>query len=193
MRQRDIILRVNNIPSNTYSWGGGLAIAYGAHFIDIYLRQRISALSFLFLKGGGYMLTEKQEQFVKNIIDGMSQADAYRNAYPNQNMSDKTIHESASRLMNNSKIIARLKELRDQLAKPTIMSAQQRLEYLTRVINGEVGEKMVQMVDGESAEVDVPTSLKNKLNAIDIMNKMTGEYTTKIEGELKMSKLEDLL
>ena len=139
------------------------------------------------------MLTEKQEQFVKNIIDGMSQADAYRNAYPNQNMSDKTIHESASRLMNNSKIIARLKELRDQLAKPTIMSAQQRLEYLTRVINGEVGEKMVQMVDGESAEVDVPTSLKNKLNAIDIMNKMTGEYTTKIEGELKMSKLEDLL
>ena len=42
------------------------------------------------------MLTAKQEQFVKNIIDGMSQADAYRNAYPNQRMSDKTIWESAS-------------------------------------------------------------------------------------------------
>jgi phage terminase small subunit len=145
------------------------------------------------VKGGGDMLTAKQEQFVKNIIDGMSQADAYRNAYPNQRMSDKTIHESASRLMNNSKIIARLKELREQLVAPTIMSAQERLEYLTRVIKGEQGEKAVQMVDGEPIEVDVPTSLKNKLNAIDIMNKMQGEYVTKVEGELKMRKLEDLL
>lgn len=139
------------------------------------------------------MLTAKQEQFVKNIIDGMSQADAYRNAYPNQRMSDKTIHESASRLMNNSKIIARLKELRDQLAKPTIMSAQERLEFLTEVINGTKGEKVIEMVDGEPTEIEVPASMKNRLSAIDIMNKMQGEYTTKIEGELKMAKLEDLL
>jgi phage terminase small subunit len=139
------------------------------------------------------MLTAKQEQFVKNIIDGMSQADAYRNAYDTSRMADKTIHEKASRLMADGKVKARVKELRDQLAKPTIMSAQERLEYLTRVINGEQGEKMVQMVDGEPIEVDVPTSLKNKLNAIDIMNKMQGEYVTKVEGELKMKKLEDLL
>jgi phage terminase small subunit len=145
------------------------------------------------VKGGGYMLTAKQEQFVKNIIDGMSQADAYRNAYPNQRMSDKTIHESASRLMNNSKINARLKELRDQLAKPTIMSAQERLEFLTKIIKGEKGETVVQMIDGEAVEVEAPASLKNKLSAIDIMNKMQGEYVTKVEGELKMTKLEDLL
>ena len=130
------------------------------------------------------MLTAKQEQFVKNIIDGMSQADAYRNAYDTSRMQDKTVWEKASALMKNDKVTARLKELRDLLAKPTIMSAQQRLEYLTRVINGEQGEKMVQMVDGEPIEVDVPTSLKNKLNAIDIMNKMQGEYTQKIEAEV---------
>ena len=30
MRQQDIILRVDNILSNTHSLGGGSAIAYGA-------------------------------------------------------------------------------------------------------------------------------------------------------------------
>ena len=139
------------------------------------------------------MLTAKQEKFVHNIIDGMSQADAYRNAYPNQNMSDKTIHESASRLMNNSKIIARLKELREQMAKPTIMSAQERLEFLTQIIQGLKGEVSVQVVDGETVEIEMPTSLKNKLSAIDIMNKMQGEYTTKIEGTIGITKLEDVL
>lgn len=130
------------------------------------------------------MLTAKQEQFVKNIIDGMSQADAYRNAYPNQRMSDKTIWESASKLLKNPKVSARLQELRDQLAKPTIMSAQERLEYLTRVINGTEKEKIAQIVDGEPIEVEVPISVKNRLSALDLMNKMQGEYTQKIEAEV---------
>lgn len=130
------------------------------------------------------MLTDKQEQFCRNIIEGMSQADAYRNAYPNIRMADKTIQENACRLAKKDAVKARIKELRDALAKPSIMSAQERLEYLTRVINGEQGEKMVQVVDGEPIEVDVPTSLKNKLSAIDIMNKMQGEYVQKVEAEV---------
>jgi hypothetical protein len=51
----------------------------------------------------------------------------------------------------------------------------------------------MQIVDGEEQILNVPTSLKNKLSAVDIMNKMQGEYTTKIEGEVKISKLEDLI
>ena len=72
------------------------------------------------------MLTAKQELFVQNIIQGMSQADAYRSAYPNQRMSDKTVWETASKLMANPKVITRLTELRNELAKPSIMSAQER-------------------------------------------------------------------
>jgi phage terminase small subunit len=130
------------------------------------------------------MLTDKQEQFCRNIIEGMSQADAYRNAYPNIRMADKTIQENACRLAKKEAVKARIKELRDALAKPSIMTAQDRLEFLTKVINGEQGEKMVQVVDGEPIEVDVPTSLKNKLSAIDIMNKMQGEYVQKVEAEV---------
>lgn len=139
------------------------------------------------------MLTAKQELFVQGIIEGKSQAEAYRSAYPNQRASDKTIWESASKLMNNPKVNARLTELREQMMKPSIMSAQERLEFLTQVINGTKGEKVVEIVDGEAKEFEVPASMKNRLSAIDIMNKMQGEYVTKIEGEVKVKRLEDLL
>lgn len=144
-------------------------------------------------KGGGYMLTAKQEKFVHNIIDGMSQADAYRNAYSAENMSDNAIYREASLLMANPNIAQRVKEIRDQMAKPTIMSAQERLEFLTQIIQGLKGEVSVQVVDGETVEIEMPTSLKNKLSAIDIMNKMQGEYVTKVEGTIGITKLEDVL
>ena len=112
------------------------------------------------------MLTPKQEMFVQNIIKGMSQADAYRSAYPNQKMSDKTVWETASKLMNNPKVITRLNELREQLSKPTIMSAQKRLEWLTEVIN------------------DKDVAINDKLKAADIMNKMQGEYIQKVVADV---------
>ena len=121
------------------------------------------------------MLTAKQEQFVQNIIQGMSQADAYRSAYPNQRMSDKSIWETASKLMANPKVVSRINELRNELAKPAIMSAQKRLEWLTGVIQSQ------------------DESTGDKLKAVDIMNKMQGEYVTKIDGNVNVSKLEDLI
>lgn len=121
------------------------------------------------------MLTAKQEQFAKCIAEGMTQADAYRSAYPNQRMSDKTIHEKASLLASNDKVVARLRELRDMAAKPTIMTAQERKEWLTGVINNE--------------EIDINARLK----ASDQLNKMDGEYVTKVEGSLNVTKLEDLI
>jgi phage terminase small subunit len=96
---------------------------------------------------------------------GMSQADAYRSAYPNNKMSDKTVWEAASRLMSNDKVVARLNELRNELAKPSIMTAQERLKWLTDLINGE-------------------EDTNAKLKAIDIMNKMQGEYVQKVEANV---------
>lgn len=113
------------------------------------------------------MLTPKQEAFVQNILQGMNQADAYRSAYSCKNMSDNAIYVNASKLAADDKVALRLKELRDQLAKPSIMTAQERLEWLTERI--------------EDDEVDINAKLK----AIDIMNKMQGEYVQKVETKLK--------
>ena len=139
------------------------------------------------------MLTEKQEAFAQNIIMGMSQAEAYRNAYNTKKMSDKTVWENASRLMNNSKVIARVEELRSQVAKTAIMTAEERLKFLTKIIKGEENEVVLEVDgDGKQVEIKMPPSLKTKLNAIDIMNKMQGEYVTKVVGNMD-AKLEDLL
>lgn len=140
------------------------------------------------------MLTPKQERFVQNIIEGMTQADAYREAYSTSKMTDKTVWEKASRLMADDKVRARLQELRDQLAGESIMTAKERLEYLTRVIKGqEVEEKVEVTKDGKKETRRYPPAIKTRLDALDIMNKMTGEYTTKIEGTVNVEKLEDLL
>ena len=140
------------------------------------------------------MLTAKQEMFAQGILEGKTQAEAYRCAYNCERMKDKTVWEKASRLMAKDDVATRIKELRDLLAKPSIMTAHERLEYLTRVIKGEELEKVVQVVNGKPIEVDVTPALKTKLNAIDIMNKMQGEYVQKVEGNIKTTaKLEDIL
>lgn len=121
------------------------------------------------------MLTANQEAFVKNIIEGMNQADAYRSAYPKQRMSDKSVWETASKLMKNPKVVSRVTELRNELAKPSIMNAQERMEWLTSIIQS-----------------DTETT-SDKLKASDQLNKMEGQYVQKIEGNLNVTKLEDLL
>lgn len=113
------------------------------------------------------MLTAKQEKFVQGIIEGKSQAEAYRSAYSTKNMTDKTIWEAASRLMQDCKVSARVNELRGQMMASSIMSAKGRLEWLTNLIN------------------NAEEGTNEKLKAIDIMNKMQGEYVQKVEADVK--------
>lgn len=112
------------------------------------------------------MLTIKQEKFVQNIMLGMSQADAYRASYNAKNMGDNAIYREASLLMENPKVSQRLRELRDQLANESIMSAQKRMEWLTSIVNA----------TGESTG--------DRLKAIDILNKMSGEYVQKVQADV---------
>lgn len=112
------------------------------------------------------MLTAKQEQFVQNILKGMRQADAYRSAYGTKRMSNNAIYREASLLMRNPKVVQRFAELSAKADKPKIMTAQKRLEWLTERITDE--------------EVDINAKLK----AIDIMNKMQGEYVQKVEANV---------
>ena len=133
------------------------------------------------------MLTQKQEKFVQGIIEGKSQAEAYRSAYNCENMSDNAIYREASLLIDTPKIAQRLKEIREQMMKPTIMSVQERMELLSRIASGQEPEREAHIVNGEVVEVEVPASLKERRSAIDLLNKMTGEYVQKVEAEVNTS------
>lgn len=134
-------------------------------------------------------LTLKQEKFVQNLIKGMSQREAYKNSYDAKNMKDETIDTRACELFKNSKIKARYEELLKRLEDKAIMSAEERMKWLSKVIKADI--KVEREYDNEIKEYD--PYMSDRLKAMDILNKMDGQYTTKIEGNISVEKIEDLL
>ena len=115
------------------------------------------------------MLTDKQEKFCINVASGMTLCDAYKSSYDAENMKDDTIYSKACLLAKEDKIRTRINQLRKETRKDTIMTTIQRKEWLTRMLN-----------DNEATR-------NEKLKALDILNKMDGEYITKIEGNMNLS------
>ena len=104
-------------------------------------------------------MTYKQELFIQEYIKtGNATSSAIKAGY-----SEKTAKSIGQRLLTNVDIKKRIEELSQKIANNNIMTAKERQEYLTKLINIE----------------DVKVS--NKLKALDILNKMTGEYIQKLE------------
>lgn len=130
------------------------------------------------------MLNLKQEKFIQNIINGMSQRQAYKDAY-NAKYSDKAIDEKASTLFNSEKVQERYRELIKQLEDKSIMSAKERMKWLTDVINDSVTDEV--FLNGSIIPTRKTADIATKIKAVDILNKMSGEYVTKIQGEVTLS------
>lgn len=59
-------------------------------------------------------LTSKQESYCQHLVDGLNQTEAYKAAgYSVDNKLPATVYQAASRLAANSKVVARIQELRD--------------------------------------------------------------------------------
>ena len=138
-------------------------------------------------------LTPKQEKFVQNIVAGMSQREAYKNSYNAVNMSDKSIDNKACKLFKEAKIRSRYNELMEELQDSAIMSAKERLKWLSDLVNNIQVEQVTKIVNGGPVTVKITADFDQKIKAIDTMNKMTGEYINKVEANLSVDKLEDLL
>lgn len=139
-------------------------------------------------------LTPKQERFIQNIVSGMSQREAYKESYCATNMSDETIDKEACLLFNSPKIATRYKELIGKLEDKAIMTAQERMIWLTEVVKDIQKEGVkVKTLDNDFVIGEGTADLNTKMKAIDMLNRMSGEYTTKLEADVKIDKLEDLL
>lgn len=125
------------------------------------------------------MLTIKQEKFVQNIVKGMSQREAYKSSYNAKNMKDDTIDNKACNLFKQDKIRARYEELLKKIEDKTIMTAEERQIWLSKVVKGDI--KITRECDDEIKEYE--PYMSDRLKAMDILNKMSGEYTQKIELE----------
>jgi len=110
-------------------------------------------------------MTHRQELFIQEYIKtGNATSSAIKAGY-----SKRTAKSIGQRLLTFVDIKKKIDELSQKVANNNIMTAKERQEYLSKLINSD----------------DVKVS--DKLKALDILNKMTGEYTQKVEvnGELK--------
>ena len=86
------------------------------------------------------MLTLKQEAYVQGLIRGLSQREAYKQAYNAERMTDKTIDERACVLLTQDKVRARYEELRGKIdaasAGKAILSAAETLERISGIAMG---------------------------------------------------------
>ena len=76
------------------------------------------------------MLTAKQEAFAAAVASGKTQADAYRLAYDAENMKESTLWSNASRLMADSKVAARVEDLRKQLENKQLWTREMSVKAL---------------------------------------------------------------
>jgi hypothetical protein len=66
-------------------------------------------------------LTPQMEKFCQGVADGLSQADAYRQAYPkSKDWKPETLHPQASKMMADPKIATRVQELKEQLSSKAL-------------------------------------------------------------------------
>lgn len=110
----------------------------------------------------------RHEAYAQGLAKGNSQRTAYRAAFHNSvKWKDATVDKRASELAQTGEILGRLRELAEAASSEAVMDVRQRLEYLTGIIRS-------------SRE-----RTADKLKAIDIINKMQGEYVQKVEAEVK--------
>ena len=81
-------------------------------------------------------LTAQQEKFAQSIADGMTQADAYRSAYPKAaGRKVEALYVAASELMG--KVGVRVAELKEALASKHLWTREQSVAQLVSELDGD--------------------------------------------------------
>lgn len=105
----------------------------------------------------------RHEKFAQLVASGESQRAAYRVAYPSaEKWKDEVVDVKASELRKNGKVSVRIEELCKQSTSDAVMTITQRKEWLTEVIR------------------DSEEKTKDRLNALDTLNKMDGVYVNNV-------------
>jgi len=117
-------------------------------------------------------LTPKQEKYAQLLgTSTITQSDAYRQAYDCENMDDKTIWEAASRLAADSKVIARIEELKAESKRHLKYDAEAHFRKLEKL------EALALTPMGKDGDIKVGDAIK----AVVEQGKLVGLYTEKTD------------
>ena len=123
-------------------------------------------------------LTDRIEVFCDELIKTNSQRKAYRAAYPSsEHWKDTTVDSKASAFAKTDKVLARLEEIRREIAADNKIDRNEIIE---------------QLKDIGFADLD-PDSIKpsDKIKALELMARMLG--VDKPEGDDSLNRLDEVL
>lgn len=107
------------------------------------------------------MLTAKQERFVQGLVKGMSQREAYKDAYPgSEKWKPVSVDNKASKLFNRAEVKTRYEELMSAAAEQTGDDAVSMrafiIETYKKIASGEICEESIE----EDAEGNITKKRK---------------------------------
>jgi hypothetical protein len=123
-------------------------------------------------------LTANQQVFVQNILNGMTQLDAYKDAYDTRTENDSTISVNANRLLKNPKISALLGSLTDTFKEKIVRDAVDTRRYV-----------MEQLYTYAAAETKPDGT---RLKALEMMGRAVGMFTDKVEQKVEQISTDQL-
>lgn len=141
-------------------------------------------------------ITAKQEKFVQGVVSGLSQREAYKQAYNASNMKDATIDNNAYKLMQNDEILTRYQELVAEYKTKTLWTRERAEEELSWLM-----EKAKQDLNEQGFRQANSTAFLNaikELNEIGVVYPMREKQIAKMDNDMNKSdsaedKLSDYL
>ena len=132
----------------------------------------------------------RHERFAQLVAEGRSQADAYRETFPqSKRWKDESVHVKASRVM--AKVGPRVRELQEDLAKRSVIQKEEAIKFLSDVVRtpiGEIGPDSPLAQGYERGKDGLRVSYVNKLAAIEQLAKLLGWYAPqKVESDVRIS------
>lgn len=133
-------------------------------------------------------LTPKEEMFTQCLFKGLSQRQAYKEAYErSRKWTDNTVDSKACKLAKKDKVVARLKELQQEVANESKWSVEKLIQEFISV-----KEKCMQEVEVldrfGNGTGEYVFKEQGAIKSLENIGKLLGHYTEKVEhsGEVKM-------
>ena len=111
-------------------------------------------------------LTAKEEKFVKELISGKTQRQAYKSAYNTSRMKDATIDNNACKLLKKNEVATRYQELLKANENKAIITKDKLLEGLVEAFEMAKGSLESKIVVNEFGKLKQESKFKTDLKSI---------------------------
>lgn len=134
-------------------------------------------------------LTPKMEAFCLAYLTEDTASDAYRKAYPaSQTWKPDSVWQSASRLLADPKVSARVAELRKKAESSKVLELRDALEILSAIVTANVEDFM----DPTTGKIDIRRGNARAVEAVSITELKGGVRVTKFKLASKLGALQKL-